>query len=540
MHFGVVVLAAYLLFAAPAHAQFRSLINPSFELNDPAGPGAPSYEIITNASVIGWDSTTSEIELWDTNFLSVPAFSGNVFAEMNANLNGTLYQNVCLVNGETLGWTFAHRARAGGAATQTAVFQVANSTGTILQSLATQNSTTANQIWNVNAGTTTYTGPSGLQRVQFTTSNSGSLGNFLDGIQLTLRPFAQLSGATVSGLEATTSANVPSLLITGASATAFTVTVNVTGGTAILGTDYTTPGGGTTFTVNVPAGTYDNSAIPLGINITNDNIIESNETINLSLSTGTAYTLGNTTTCGATVQSTASYTITDDDARVTLRKQWTNAIIGDDANLRINRSSTIIDTLASDAGSSNELDTDASPTPAVIGETLILSETLLGSNAGNYSFTLACTGAADNNLTDGLTIGIGETAIICTYTNTLSLPITITKQSSVFSDNVSGANPKAIPGAVVRYCILIANPGTLSATNVTASDILPTRVTYVTGSLFSGTNCATATTAEDEDNLGTDETDPYGISVVGSTITGTATSLSAGTAFAIVFKATIN
>ena len=540
MHFGVVVIAAYLLCAAPAHAQFRSLINPSFELNDPAGPGAASYEIITNASVVGWDSTTSEIELWDTNFLNVPAFSGNVFAEMNANSNGTLYQNVCLVSGETLGWTFAHRARAGGAATQTAIFQVANSTGTILQSLATQNSTTANQVWNVNTGTTTYTGASGLQRVQFTTSNSGSIGNFLDGIQLTLRPFAQLSGATGSGLESTASASVPTLLITGASATAFTVTVNVTGGTATLGTDYTTPGGGSTFTVNIPAGTYDNSAIPLGINITNDNIIESNETINLSLSTGTAYTLGNTTTCGATVQSTASYTITDDDALVTLRKQWVNAIIGDDANLRINRSSTIIDTLASDAGSTNELDTDASPTPVIIGETLILSETLLGSNAGNYSVTLACTGAADNNLTDGLTIGIGETAIICTYTNTLSLPITVTKQSSVFSDNVSGTNPKAIPGAVVRYCILIANPGTLTATNVTASDILPTRVTYIIGSLFSGASCATATTAEDEGNTGIDETDPYGISVVGSTITGTATSLSAGTAFAIVFKATIN
>lgn len=125
-------LAAMLVSAETAQAQLRSLENPSFELNDPAGPGAPSFEIITNGSVVGWDSTTGEIELWDSNFNGVPAYQGNVFAEMNANVNGTLFQNICLVNGEPLGWTFAHRARVGGPANQVARFQVANSSGTVL------------------------------------------------------------------------------------------------------------------------------------------------------------------------------------------------------------------------------------------------------------------------------------------------------------------------------------------------------------------------------------------------------------------------
>ena len=161
------------LLPTPANAQLRSLQNSSFELNDPQGPGAPNYEIITNGAVVGWDSTTGEIELWDTNFLGVPAYAGNVFAEMNANVNGTLYQNICLINGEPLGWTFAHRARSDGPAVQTARFQVANSGGTVLQTLAVQASTTANQIWNVNTGNTTYTGASGLQRVQFNTLDTG-------------------------------------------------------------------------------------------------------------------------------------------------------------------------------------------------------------------------------------------------------------------------------------------------------------------------------------------------------------------------------
>ncbi len=523
-----------------AQAQLRSLVNPSFELNNPAGPGPASFEIITNASVVGWDSTTSEIELWDTNFNGVPAFSGNVFAEMNANVNGTLYQNICLVTGEAIGWTFAHRARSGGPATQTAIFQVATSSGTVLQSLATQNSTTANQIWNVNTGNTTYTGASGFQRVQFTTSNTGSIGNFLDGIQLSLRPFIQLSSATASGVESIASANVPTLLVTGASTTAFNVTVTITGGTAIRGTDYTTPGGGATFTVTVPAGTYNNSAIPLGITITNDTTLETNETINFSLSAGTGFTLGNTVTCGAAAQTSAAYNITDDDARVTLRKQWANAVVADDANVTISRSGVIIDTLSSDAGNANELDADTTPTAVVIGETLALNETLLGTNIGNYNGVVSCSGTSDSNLADGLTIGAADTAVICTYTNTRIIAITVSKISSILLDGISGTNHKSIPGATVRYCILASNPGTLPATSVIAIDTLPANMTYLSESLLSGTTCASASTIEDDNNMDGDETDPFGISVAGSTITGTAPVLAAGGTFAIVFNAIID
>lgn len=741
--------------SAPAHAQLRSLANPGFELNDPGGAGAPTYEIITNGSVVGWDSTTGEIELWDTNFNGVPAYSGNVFAEMNANVNGTLYQNICLINGEPIGWTFAHRARAGGAATQTANFQVATSGGTVIQTLATQASTTANQVWNVNSGSATYTGASGLQRVQFNTLDAGSYGNFLDGIQLTLRPFIQLSAASGSGLESVASANIPALRVTGYVPTAITVNVSVTGGTATLGTDYTTPGGGSSFTVTVPAGTYYDSAIALGITVTNDNLVESNETIALSLSTGTNYTVGHTTTCGSAAQTSSTYTIIDDDSRVTLRKQWANAAIGDDANVTISRSATVIDTLASDAGTANELDTDATPTIAVIGETLTLAETLGGGNVGTYTGTVACTGAADTNLANGLTVATGETNIICTYTNTrvgqqltlakvwgansttghtasatttggvnsatftstaptnssgtavtvysgevITLPaetygggatsgfynatlvctggsplasgavgrtLTITtsatattctytntrrtatltlrktwvnaivnnavnvstagfiansslastantasetdsgsaftvyigdsgtisesfttgsatnyasalactgngnalsgnsltigtsdtaivctwtntrttqisavKSSTVIADGVSGANFKAIPGSTVRYCIVISNTGTATASPVTATDNLPAAGTFVSGSMRSGPTCATAATVEDDNNSGADETDPYGMNISGTTISASATTLGAGASFAIVFNMLVN
>ncbi|KUR72843.1 hypothetical protein AQZ52_06420 [Novosphingobium fuchskuhlense] len=532
------VLCALALFgAAPAHAQLRALQNPSFEANDPAGPGAPNFEILPIASVPGWSSTTGEIELWDTDFNGVPAFAGNVFAEMNANTNGTLFQNICLINGEPFGWTFAHRARVGGPATQTARFQVANSSGTVIQTLATQASTTANQVWNVNTGTATYSGASGMQRVQFTTNDAGSFGNFLDAIQLTLRPFVQISAASSTGAESVPNANMATLLVTGATTSAINVIVNITGGTATLGTDYTTPGNASTFTVTIPAGTYYNSPVALGINVVDDTAVESAETIAFSISAGTGYTIANTTTCGAAVQTTGTYTITDNDGRVTLRKQWADATVGDKADVTLSRGTTAIGTLSATATTAGALVTSPTPTPVVLGETVMLAETLGSANVSRYFGTVACTGAADTNLSDGLTIGAAETAIVCTYTNTRVPALVVTKTSAVLSDPINASNPKAIPGAALRYCILVTNPGTLAGTYVAATDLLPAGITYTPGSARSGNTCATATTVEDDDATGADETDPYGVSFLAGTLTATATTLTAGASFAITFDA---
>lgn len=526
--------------ASPALAQFRSLENPSFEANDPQGPGAPNWEILVPiVQVPGWNSTTNEIELWDTTFNGVPAQSGNVLAEMNANLPGTLFQNICLVNGEPIGWTFAHRARAGGQATQTVRFQVATSTGTVLQLLSTQSSTTANQVWTVNTGTATFTGASGFHRVQFTTSDPGSVGNLLDAIQLTLRPFIKISTANSAALESSGGTGLATLFVTGASPSPISVTVNITGGTAVRGTDYSTPGGGASFTVTVPAGTYNNTAVPLGITITDDTALEAGETITFSLATGTGYTVANTSTCNGAVQTTGTHTITDNDGRVTLRKQWADATVGDDANLILARGATAIGTLASEAATASDLDT-APATPVVLGETLAISETLPPANASQYNAALGCTGAADTNLADGLTIGATETAIICTFTNTRIVPLLVTKTSSLVSDPVNTTNPKAIPGAVVRYCILVTNPGTLAATGVTATDLMPAGLTYTPGTARSGPTCAAATSVEDDDATGAHETDPYGVSFLTGTLTSTAASLAASASFAIRFDATVN
>ncbi|WP_374531769.1 proprotein convertase P-domain-containing protein [Novosphingobium sp.] len=122
-----------------------------------------------------------------------------------------------------------------------------------------------------------------------------------------------------------------------------------------------------------------------------------------------------------------------------------------------------------------------------------------------------------------------------------STTLSVTKASSVISDPVNGATlPKAIPGAVVEYCILVTNAGSAAASNVTASDTFPAAFTYAAGSMFSGPNCASATTAEDDDASGTDESDPIGASVTGNVMTAATATLGAGATFALRYRGVVN
>ena len=118
--------------------------------------------------------------------------------------------------------------------------------------------------------------------------------------------------------------------------------------------------------------------------------------------------------------------------------------------------------------------------------------------------------------------------------------LSVTKISSVLTDGTSVTNPKAVPGATVRYCITVTNNGSGTATTVSASDVVPVRVTYVPGSMTTGASCGSASTAEDDNNIGADESDPYGMAIAGTTVTGGAVSLAPNASVALVFLATVN
>ena len=119
--------------------------------------------------------------------------------------------------------------------------------------------------------------------------------------------------------------------------------------------------------------------------------------------------------------------------------------------------------------------------------------------------------------------------------------ISVTKTNIIVNDPVSGTdNPKAIPGATVKYCIFLQNTGDTTAANVVATDSLPMNATYVAGSLKSGSACSSATVAEDDDDIGTDEADPYGASMATDTVRLRASSLATSASFAITFDVKVN
>lgn len=461
---------------APAQAQVqRTINNGGFENNNPGGPGAPNFEIYPNANVTGWDSTSGDIELWDTNFNGVPAYLGNVFAELNANTPGALYQNICLINGEPIRWRFAHRNRSGGAATQNVTLSVANSGGTVLQTLQSS-SVTSTTAWAARSNSigVTYTGATGFQRVQFLTTDAGSYGNFLDDLGITLQPLVDFEAATTSAAEGAASPTLPALRVTGDLASPVVVNVTVAGGTATLGTDYTTPSGTSTFTVTVPAGSYSQTRIPLGIVITQDNIIDSGETIQLSLTpTPAQYTIGSNTTCGAVAAATATHTILDDQivanndsasnvngaaGAANVVNAFTNDVLEGNPVAAANVTTTVI-TAATPIG--------GGPVPTLVTATGNVNVPV-GTPAGSYTIryqicqTLQMTNCAQAN-------------IVVTVAPSANLSVTKTNTPGV-NGNVDQSADTVTFGTTVAYTITARNSGPDPVSGAVVTDTVGTRL----------------------------------------------------------------
>lgn len=117
--------------------------------------------------------------------------------------------------------------------------------------------------------------------------------------------------------------------------------------------------------------------------------------------------------------------------------------------------------------------------------------------------------------------------------------LSVVKYSRVVSDGVSVTNPKAIPGAVVEYCIAVSNgAGAATATNVNISDNLTT----VSGVTFQGS--FTPATDGTVVNAGTSTCTPgagTGSYNAGTdTVSGTLTNIAAGQTRTLVFRVTID
>ncbi len=112
--------------------------------------------------------------------------------------------------------------------------------------------------------------------------------------------------------------------------------------------------------------------------------------------------------------------------------------------------------------------------------------------------------------------------------------LTVSKLSVIISDPLNGTtNPKAIPGAVIEYCIVVANAaGSAAATSVAISDPLPTTVTYNSayGIFLNGT--VTSGVCNFDGSAGG--------TFASGTVSGTLASVAASETKTLRFRATIN
>ncbi|SJM89592.1 hypothetical protein CRENPOLYSF2_1220007 [Crenothrix polyspora] len=478
------VLAILMVWVLPAQAAVqRSFLNNGFELNWGGSVTTPIWCLVGQSTVSPWvssDSTASPfgacapfgsegsapiIELWFNGFNGVAPRAGKVLAELNANSSGTLSQDVCLLANEDITWRLSHRGRQG---TDRMQFVVGSSalTGLVLDaSTSTTGARTVNACqtgsliggannvcnsvtsgtWGDYSGAFTWTGATAIQSIKFsaisTAGGSLTVGNLLDEVYLSIKPVVEFSAASGSGLESVATPLTPRLRVVGTLATPLTVSVTV-GGTAVLGTDFTTPGNTATFNVTIPAGGYDSTALfPTGIQIINDKSIELNKTISLQINPASTYSVSSSVTCGGTAINAASYTITDNDANLRLIKN-TVASTGkfdfvltnvdtDLTSMASNETTASITTIA--VATDIEFDADANTTGtqrigvATIGTDVTISETQLpswlvsgscsvtgGSNPTSSAINIGATGAVT---IPAANVTVGSTTT-CTYINT--------------------------------------------------------------------------------------------------------------------------
>ena len=162
------------------------LLNPSFELTNPlitTGAGG-----VTNSNMAGWKTTAqdSTFEVWQNGFLTVPAYEGNQFIEINGSVAATVYQDFTSTPGAIIRWTFAHRGRSG---IDVVKMKVGPTGGTMVDITTASD---GNTTWGVYTGV--YTVPAGQTstRIAFESVSSSNgdptYGNFLDGIKFEVEP----------------------------------------------------------------------------------------------------------------------------------------------------------------------------------------------------------------------------------------------------------------------------------------------------------------------------------------------------------------
>lgn len=165
---------------------------------------------------------------------------------------------------------------------------------------------------------------------------------------------------------------------------------------------------------------------------------------------------------------------------------------GDQFTLTIAQGATVVGTTTT-TGSGATVSNGSTPQVQLSADTAYsLSEAAAGTTTlGQYTATMSCTNAATSSTVlptaagGSVTPQMGD-VIACVITNTKrgsNATLAIAKSSTLVSDPVNGTtNPKAIPGAVVRYSFTVQNSGPTAtdSNSVFIVDSLPAQISVGT------------------------------------------------------------
>ena len=186
---------------------------------------------------------------------------------------------------------------------------------------------------------------------------------------------------------------------------------------------------------------------------------------------------------------------------------------GDQFAMTINQGATVVATTTT-AGTGTTVTNGATPqTQVTAGTAYTLNEAASGTtNLGQYTSAMVCTNAAASSTVLPAAVGGSVTPqmgdiISCIITNmkrASNATLGMVKTSALVSDPVNGTtDPKAIPGAIVRYSFQVQNSGPAAVDNNTLLivDTLPLQITvgsaaapiFTQGSPTSGLTFSSAT-----------------------------------------------
>jgi uncharacterized repeat protein (TIGR01451 family) len=217
----------------------------------------------------------------------------------------------------------------------------------------------------------------------------------------------------------------------------------------------------------------------------------------------------------------------------------------------------VIDNLVADTGTTTILVFGTIPGTATNGQISGVSLTATALQSSGAAFTTPTTAAGQDAIANGaLTVETvfaddltpvlgnvsrnGSSYAYDDYTVSTAV-LQVYKSSKIISDGVSTSNFKAIPGAVVEYCIAVRNNGAVDATPVNVADDIPVNTTYL-GTVgntpkLGGTITNFATATQDCDYAGGVAA---GAGYTAPNATGALGTLTPGSTKALVFRVTLN